>query len=103
MSEPDTTKPSLEIRLKRLIYRANYRGFKEADILLGGFTKIYGSELSEGEITELENLLEEYDHNIYDWLTGQKPLPAQYDTPLFARIKAFNPLDHLPADQSAKD
>ncbi len=82
----------LETRKKRLIYRANYRGFKEADILLGGFTKKYGDELTEPEVTELENLLEEYDHNIYDWLTGQQPLPAQYDTPLFARIKAYNPL-----------
>lgn len=86
------TEFSLDVRRKRLAYRANYRGFKEADLLLGGFAKQYGMSLSEQEVTDFETLLEEFDHNIYDWLTSIQPLPAQYDTPLFHRIKAFRPI-----------
>jgi len=29
----------IEARRKRAIYRANYRGFREADMMLGGFAK----------------------------------------------------------------
>lgn len=79
----------LELRRKRLIYRSNYRGFKEADILLGGFAKTYGPSFTAEEVDQFEALIEEYDHNIYDWLIDQKPLPAQYDTALFARLKAY--------------
>lgn len=82
----------LDTRKKRLAYRANYRGFREADMMLGGFAKAHGAELSEEEVNQFEWLLEESDHNIYDWLSGAKPLPAQYDTPLFQRIKAFKPV-----------
>jgi len=58
-----------DMRRKRLIYRANYRGFKEVDILLGGFAKANVFELSESELTMFENLLMAKDHDIYDWIT----------------------------------
>lgn len=89
---PQEPKVSLDIRRKRLAYRANYRGFKEADLLLGGFAIKYGNALTEQEMDQFEELLAEFDHDIYDWLTGVRSVPAQYDTPLFQRIKAFKPL-----------
>lgn len=77
---------------KRLLYRANYRGFKEADILLGGFAKVHIDALSDTEVEQFEHLLTARDHDIYDWYTGVQPLPAEYDTPLFARLKAYRPI-----------
>jgi len=82
----------MKIRRKRLVYRANYRGFKEADLILGGFAKAHMDELSEVEVDMFEDLLSAKDHDIYDWLIGKMPVPANYDTPLFARLKAFNPI-----------
>ena len=79
----------LETRRKRLIYRSNYRGFKEADILLGGFAKAHGPSFTAVEIEDYEALIAEYDHDIYDWVIGQKPVPERYDTPLFARLQAY--------------
>jgi len=83
---------NIETRRKRLIYRANYRGFKEADILLGGFAKAHVPTMDAEELGLFENLLEETDHNIYDWIKGSKPLPAQFDTALFARLKNYRPI-----------
>jgi len=82
----------IEARRKRAIYRANYRGFREADMMLGGFAKAHGPDFTDDELREFEALIEESDHNIYDWITGNRPLPAQYDTALFARLKAFDPI-----------
>ena len=88
----DTEPPNtLDIRRKRLTYRANYRGFKEADMILGGFAKAHIHELSEAEVTMFEELLGAKDHDIYAWVNGTLPVPANYDTPLFARICAFDP------------
>lgn len=83
-----------DTRRKRLIHRANYRGFKEADLILGGFAKAYAFELSDTEVDWFEQLLSEKDHDIYDWISGAQPTPAPYQTELFDRICAFKPLEH---------
>lgn len=82
----------MDIKRKRLLYRSNYRGFKEADLMLGGFAKAHMDELSDDEVLQLEALLEENDHNIYAWLTGKIDVPAQHDNALFQKIKSFSPV-----------
>lgn len=79
-------------RRKRLMYRANYRGFKEADILLGGFAKAHMDDLSDAEVAQFEHLLTAKDHDIYDWYTGVQNLPEAHNTPLFAKLKAYKPV-----------
>ncbi len=87
----NTDMTQLDIRRKRLVYRANYRGFKEADMILGGFAKAHIDALSDAELTMFEDLLGAKDHDIYAWVNGTLPVPANYDTPLFERICAFDP------------
>jgi len=60
-------------------------------MILGGFAKAHVQSLSEAELTMFEDLLGAKDHDIYGWVNGTLPVPAQYDTPLFARICAFDP------------
>ena len=82
----------LDARRKRLLYRSNYRGFREADMILGGFAKAHIETMSDEEITQFEDLLEVKDHDIYDWIAEKKPVPANYDTPLLDRLKKFKPV-----------
>ena len=49
----------------KIIYRANYRGTKEMDKLLGSFTKIYINQLSDEELPLLCDLLDLDDENLY--------------------------------------
>ena len=49
----------------KIIYRANYRGTKEMDKLLGSFTKIYIDQLSDDELPLLCDLLDLDDENLY--------------------------------------
>ena len=49
----------------KIIYRANYRGTKEMDKLLGSFTNIYINQLSDEELPLLCDLLDLDDENLY--------------------------------------
>jgi antitoxin CptB len=49
----------------KITYRANYRGTKEMDKLLGSFTKIYINHLTDDELPLLCDLLDIDDENLY--------------------------------------
>jgi antitoxin CptB len=49
----------------KITYRANYRGTKEMDKLLGSFTKKYINQLNEGELSLLSDLLNYDDESLY--------------------------------------
>ena len=81
---------SQELRLKRLLYRAKYRGCKETDYLLGDFfydqidqIKIFGLELC-------EKFLSEDDMLIYDWLLAKEICPNHYQNLVLAIQKFHN-------------
>tara|TARA_B100000795_G_scaffold256539_1_gene229066 strand:- start:460 stop:726 length:267 start_codon:yes stop_codon:yes gene_type:complete len=56
----------------KITYRANYRGTKEMDKLLGTFTKIYINQLSNDELPLLCDLLNLDDENLYNMNHGLK-------------------------------
>lgn len=80
--------PDLDTRRRRLVFRANHRGTKEADLMIGGFVTRHAAAFSAAELDELESLLERPDVDLADWLTGRRPPPESLATPLFARIRA---------------
>jgi antitoxin CptB len=55
---------------KKIIYRSNYRGTKEMDKLLGAFTKKYIDQLSLNDLSDLEELLNVDDTNLYNFYNG---------------------------------
>ena len=56
----------------KIIYRANYRGTKEMDKLLGSFAKIYIGQLNDNELPLLCDLLDHDDENLYKLNQGLK-------------------------------
>ena len=54
----------LENFKKKLIYRSNYRGTKEMDILLSKFVKKFIDTFSESELLELDKFLDLEDETI---------------------------------------
>ena len=54
----------------KISYRANYRGTKEMDKLLGSFTKIYIDQLTDDELPLLCDLLDLDDENLYKFNKG---------------------------------
>ena len=54
----------------KIIYRANYRGTKEMDKLLGSFVKIYINKLADDELQLLCDLFDQDDENLYKFNQG---------------------------------
>ena len=79
---------SSENRRKRLLFRAQRRGFKEVDLIFGAYAESSLWTLSEAELDQFEALLLAPDQEVYAWLRGAEPVPAQYDNPVFAGLKA---------------
>lgn len=79
----------MDDRRKKLQFRAWRRGFREIDLILGGFADAHLAELDAGGVDAFERLLEAADQDVYEWITGQTPAPADYDTPTLALIRAF--------------
>ena len=61
-----------EVLKKQIIYRANHRGTKEMDILLGAFVKKYIQNLNEKDLTKLIDILYIEDEIMYDWYFNKK-------------------------------
>jgi len=78
-----------DARLKKLKLRAWRRGFREADLILGPFADKHVSTFSPDELDWFERLLEQPDQDLYGWILGTTPPPAQFDGELMNRLKAF--------------
>ena len=83
----------LDTRRRRLRFRAWHRGTREMDLLMGRFADGELSTLPETEVDELELLMEAPDRDVFSWLTGELELPANYDTSVFHRLRAFHKHD----------
>ena len=80
---------SSETRRKRLLFRAQRRGFKEVDLIFGTFAARELAGLDEAGLAQLEALLDAPDQQVFSWLKGEAQVPAAFDTPVFAKLKAL--------------
>lgn len=84
MPEPQDLDP----RRRRLVYRAMHRGTKEADLMIGGFVARNIAAFTEAELDAIEAVLEHWDVDLADWLSGRRPIPPEADTPMIRRMAA---------------
>ena len=79
-----------DMRLKRIAFRAWRRGFREADLILGPFSDRYCPDMSQADLDDFERLLDELDHDIYDWLCERRPVPDALNTAVFHAVQTFH-------------
>jgi antitoxin CptB len=79
----------MDDRRKKLQFRAWRRGFREIDLILGGFADRKLASLDETGVDAFERLLDASDQDVYEWITDQAAAPAEHDTPTLALIRAF--------------
>lgn len=80
----------LELRRRRLRYRAWHRGMQEMDLVLGRFADTELASLTPHELDELEALMQVPDPDLFAWILGQTAVPPERDTVLFRRLMEFN-------------
>ncbi|WP_406870069.1 succinate dehydrogenase assembly factor 2 [Thioclava sp. 'Guangxiensis'] len=67
-----------EARLKRMTMRSWRRGMKEMDMVLGPFADSELAKMDPATLDLYDALLEEYDQDLYLWVSGAKPCPPEY-------------------------
>lgn len=82
-----TDSESIEIRRKRVLYRANHRGTQEMDILIGGFVADGLKEFDAAMLDRLETLMDEEETDLQAWIMGQQTVPETVDRALIDAIR----------------
>ncbi len=81
MSEPR------DVKIKRLAMRSMRRGIKEMDLILSSFADAHLADLSDADLATYDAMIEESDHDLYQWVCGGSEIPKQYAS-LMERISA---------------
>lgn len=88
MSGSGRSSAGLDRRRRRVLFRAWHRGMRETDLLLGRFADAEIADLCASDLDDLEALVEAPDGELLQWITGERPVPREFDTPVFRRLKA---------------
>ena len=80
-----------QARVNRLRYRAWRRCSSEADLILGPFPDLHAPNFTAEQLDRYEALLDQDDHELYDWIIGRRPTPAAFDGEIMAMLKGFRP------------
>jgi antitoxin CptB len=75
--------------LKRVLYRATYRGGKEADFILKNFAQIHAPTLSKEDLQILDNLLQQDDSDIFSWVEYTQAIPPAFDTKILKLLRNY--------------
>ncbi len=80
----------MDDRRKRILFRSQHRGMVETDFFLGRFAVRYLPSLSDDQLDRLEALLEEGDNDLFNWISGKVPPPADHDNDIMRLMIVFN-------------
>ncbi len=67
-----------EHRIKRLQMRSMRRGIKEMDLILSAYAEARLPQMDDAGLTLYDQMLNENDHDLYLWVSGQTEAPAEY-------------------------
>ena len=84
--------PSLASRRRRAAYRANYRGTKEMDWLLGKFAEAKLPAMDDAQLTQFEQFLALPDPDLNAWILNPARIEGLEFAPLVQDIRAFHNL-----------
>ena len=87
----DLAREDLEIRRRRALYRAEHRGTKEMDLVLGPFARSRLPGMPEASVAVFEALLLEPDPELQEMYLGARQ-PAARFADLIGEIRAFHGL-----------
>jgi antitoxin CptB len=80
----------LDVRRRKVLFRAWHRGMRETDLILGRFADAAIADLSNADLDDFEQLLEVPDRDVLAWLIGEENVPTKFDTPFFGKLCAFH-------------
>ena len=83
----------VDMRRRRALYRAQHRGTKEMDHMIGRFAEAKVPQLSEPELGQFERFLELPDPLLHAWFFEADGVDAPEFEKLVSDVRAFHGLD----------
>ena len=75
-------------RRRRLTFRAWHRGTREADLLMGRFADAHVPDFTTVQLDCFETILTLSDPDLYNWISGREPVPAELDNEVMRMLVA---------------
>jgi antitoxin CptB len=75
-------------RRDRLRFRSWHRGMREMDLLFGSFADAHIHALTDAQLDVYEAMLEQGDPDLFAWITGAQPVPAEHNSDIMRMLLA---------------
>jgi antitoxin CptB len=91
-AEPMTERSSkgLDVRRRRILFRAWRRGVRETDLIVGRFADAYIDKFDDDALDNFERLIEVPNASLYAWVVGSEAVPQDYDTDVLRQLITFH-------------
>jgi antitoxin CptB len=80
----------LDIRRKKLLFRAWRRGVRETDLIVGRFADAHIDTFDDDALDEFERLIEVPNAALYAWVVGAEMIPQDFDTAVLRQLIRFH-------------
>ncbi len=79
----------LEIRRRKLAFRAGRRGFRELDLFMQAFCESHLAGFGERQLAEFERVLDIPDQHVFDWIMGRARPPDHLRSEVLDLVLCF--------------
>lgn len=79
----------IEVRRKKLAFRAARRGFRELDLFMQQFTDAHLAEFDGRQLDEFEAVLNIPDQHVHDWIMGRALPPENHRSEVLDLLLSF--------------
>jgi antitoxin CptB len=80
----------LDVRRRKLLFRAWRRGVREMDLIVGRFADAFIDKFDQKSLDDFEKLIEAPNVDLYAWVAGDAAAPADYDTSVLKQLISFH-------------
>jgi antitoxin CptB len=80
----------LDVRRRKLLFRAWRRGVREMDLIVGRFADAFIDKFDQTSLDDFERLIEVPNADLYAWVVGDADAPANYDTSVLRQLIGFH-------------
>jgi len=84
----------LDVRRRKLLFRAWRRGVREMDLIVGRYADVYIDKFDEPGLDDFERLIEVPNSDLYSWVVGGESVPAAFDTTVLRNLISFHNSQH---------
>ncbi len=81
---------AVEIRRRKLMFRACRRGFRELDLYMEAFAQERLSTMTSAELDQFETVLELPDQDVYAWILRRSEPPVEVRSEVLDQILCFD-------------